>query len=334
MANILYLSCHSILEHSEVKLFTELGHKVLSLGAYQNPSKPQDEKRPAINGFYDDALQAIAIQTSKENLHQELIDWADIIVVMHRDDWILNNWDKFKGKTVVWRTIGQSIPDIEGRMSLPKTMGMKIVRYSPEERNLDNYAGEDAVIRFYADPDEFTGYTGEIEKVMTVAQSMKKREPYCGYGIFDEATRNNARVVFGPGNEEIPFSGGLLSYDELREAYKKHRVYFYTGTYPASYTLNFIEALMTGIPIVAIGKRLADLKIYPGVDCYEVDKIIKNGVNGFISDSVEDLSEYVNFLLERPIEAREIGLRGRDAAIELFGKNTIKRQWEEFLKSC
>lgn len=330
---ILYLSCHSILEYQEVKLFTELGHSVLSLGAYQNPSKPQDEKRPAINGFYDDALQAIAIQTSKDNLHQELIDWADVIMVMHVPEWIINNWTKLKGKTVVWRTIGQSVPDIETRMSLPRAMGLKIVRYSPEEKNIEGFAGEDAMIRFYADPDEFKGYTGEIEKVMTVAQSMKKRGDYCGYGIFDEATRNNARVVFGPGNEEIPYSGGLLNYDELREAYKKHRAYFYTGTYPASYTLNFMEALMTGIPIVAIGRRLADLKIFPGMDCYEVDKIIKNGVNGFISDSVEDLSEYVNFLLERPEEAKQIGENGRRTALELFGKNNIKSQWNDFFNT-
>ena len=255
---------------------------------------------------------------------------------MHKPEWALNNWTKFKGKRVIWRTIGQSTPEIETSMSLPKAMGLEIIRYSPEERNIEGYAGENAVIRFHVDPDEFKGYTGEISKVMTVSQSMKKRidhlgRDWCGYGIFDEASRNNARVVFGPGNEEIPYSGGLLSYDELREAYRKHRAYFYTGTYPASYTLNFIEALMTGIPIIAIGRKLANLEIFPGMDVYEVDKIIEHGVNGFISDSVEDLSEYVSFLLNRPKEAKKIGERGRKTAIEMFGIKNIKKQWEDFL---
>ena len=328
--NILYLSCHSILEYQEVKLFTELGHNVLSLGAYQNPAQPQDVKRPPINGFYDDALQAIAIQTSKENLHPELIEWADWIVVMHREDWITGNWDKFGRKKVVWRTIGQSIPDIEARMSLPKAMGMKIVRYSPEEATMENYAGQDAMIRFYADPQEYCGYTGEINKVMTVAQSMKKRDKYCGYDIMQSASEGYGRVVFGPGNEEIDFQGGLLSYAELKEAYRKHRVYFYTGTYPASYTLNFMEAMMTGIPIVAIGRKLADLKIFPGMDCYEVDKIIQNGVNGFVSDDIDELRIKIGFLLDNPVVAKKIGEAGRKTAIELFGKEKIKQQWKEF----
>lgn len=331
--NILYLSCHSILEFDEVKLFTELGHNVFSVGgAYQNPNSPQDIKRPGFKGFYDDHLQQVAIQCSKENLHPELIAWADLIYIMHKPEWVIQNWKNIKHKRVVWRSIGQSISDIEIQLSVPRSQGLKIVRYSPKEHNIPGFIGEDAMIRFYKDPDEFGPYTGERQEVITMAQSMKIREKFCGFEIFEQATRNFPRKLYGPGNEDSGIEGGLLRYKALRDAYRRSRVYFYTGTYPASYTLNFIEAFMTGIPVVAIGRQLADLKIWP-LNTYEVDELIEHGENGFVANNIDDLRELVRIMLEVPEEASFLGRNGRKTAIKLFGKKAIGAQWTAFFHS-
>jgi len=215
---------------------------------------------------------------------------------------------------------------------LPQTEGLKLVRYSPEEKNIPGYIGSDAMIRFYKDPDEFCGWNGSNEKIITVCQSMKKRQKYCGYGLFESVTKGLPKVVFGPNNEDIEENGGLLSFDDLKEAYRNHRVYFYTGTYPASYTLNFIEAMMTGIPIVAIGPKLADVGVWKGMKTYEVHKIIKHGKNGFCSDDPDELRGNVEYLLAHPDKAKEIGEAGRQTAIKLFGKEKIKEEWREFLE--
>lgn len=333
---ILYLPCHSILEFEEVKLFTELGHEVFSLGSYINPNTPHDPKRPKIEAPVNEYLLNVALQSSKENLHEKLIDWADVIFIQHKPEWVLNNWEKIKHKKVIWRTIGQSVPHIEAQMLLPFLSGMKIVRYSPEEKTIKDYAGESTIIRFYKDPEEFKGYTGEIPAVLNITQSMKERNRFCGYDIFRDATEGLARNLYGTPSRnsdlslmDDPIWRGELSFDALKEAYRANRTYFYTGTYPASYTLNFIEAMMTGIPIVAIGRKLANLNIFD-MDAYEVDKIIENGVNGYVSDNIEELRGYCKMLLENPEKAKEIGARGRETAIELFGKETIKNQWKEF----
>jgi glycosyltransferase involved in cell wall biosynthesis len=302
------------------------------MGGYVNPSSPHDIKRPGYKGYYNDHLVSVAIQCSKEDLHAELIDWADVILVMHRHDWIISNWEKMKHKKVIWRTIGQSVPDIERDLIPYREQGLKIIRYSPQEEHIKDFLGQDAVIRFYKDPEEYSHWKGHARKVMTVAQSMMQRGKFCGYEIMDEVTRGLDRVVFGPENEGIPYSGGLLSYEELKMAYRNHKVYFYTGTYPASYTLNFIEALMTGIPVVAIGKGLANLGYFQ-MDAYEVDKIIENGVNGFISDDIGQLKSYLNDLLYDDDLSKKIGQAGRKTAIELFGKENIKNQWRDFLES-
>lgn len=328
---ILYLSCHSVLEYDEVKILTELGHDVFSMGSYVNPASPHDIKRPGIDSRYFDHLVSVSMQCSKENLHQELVDWADAIIVMHRPDWILNNWDKIKSKRVIWRTIGQSVPDIESQMFLPHTQGMQIVRYSPEEANITNYAGCDAVIRFYKDMNEFGNWNGNTVKAITLCQSIDRRGLFCRYDIVKQLFDGLPGVIYGPENEGIQYGAGQLSYDDLKKTFRDNRVFVYTGTYPASYTLGFVEAMMTGIPIVAIGVELADIKLFPNMRTYEVHKIIKNGENGFCSDDVSYLKEQIIKLLADQQFARNIGEAGRKTAISLFDKELVKSQWRSFL---
>jgi glycosyltransferase involved in cell wall biosynthesis len=330
---ILYLSCHSSLEYDEGKLFTELGHTVFSFGAYLNPMSPHDIKRPGYQGYYDDHLVSVANQFSKDNLHKEMIDWADVIMVMHKPEWIIQNWDKMKKKTVVWRTIGQSVSENEHSLAIMRGEGMKIVRYSPNENTIPGYLGHDAIIRFYKDENEFTGYTGEKDTVITLAQSMKKRGLFCGYDIFEECTKGFNRIIYGPDNEDTDMAGGALSYEEMKQVMRENRVYFFTGTYPAPYTLNFIEAFMTGIPVVAIGPSLANLDIFPKHYLYEVDQFITNGVNGYISENKKELTKYVKKMIEEPELAKQIGAKGRETATLLFGKENIKQQWGEFFNS-
>lgn len=335
---ILYLSVHSILEYDEMKLFTEMGHEVYSVqGSYVNPNAPIDGKRPAFKGKEYDQLNAVSMQCSKEDLHQELVDWADVVYIMHKPEWLIKNWGKLHNKKVIWRSIGQSTPDIENQLIIPRMQGMKIVRYSPAEQKIRGYAGHSAIIRFYKDPEEFKDWTGEIDGVLNITQAMMKRGKSCGYDIFKDTTEGLRRALYGTQSlydDGTPMPDPLwkaqLTYDELKDAYRKHRVYLYTGTYPASYTLNFMEAWMTGIPVVAIGQQLADINAISGAYQYEVLDLIVNGENGYLSDSLPELRSYVEKLLKDPKEAKRIGENGRKRAIELFGRETIKNQWEVF----
>jgi glycosyltransferase involved in cell wall biosynthesis len=88
----------------------------------------------------------------------------------------------------------------------------------------------------------------------------------------------------------------------------------------------FMEAWMTGMPVVAIGKSLAGFNI-------EVPQLIANGVNGFTSDSLAELRRYISALLEDYGLAKKISSEGRKKAIELFDKGKIKGQWKCFFDS-
>ena len=331
--NILYLSCHETLEYDEIKLFTEMGHKVVSYGAYSTPQQ-SGILRPSIPKlFFDEELYSCVLQSSKDHLHDKLIQWADVIIVMHIDKWIYSNLERIRHKRVVWRSIGQSIPDIELRLKYLKAAGIQIVRYSPAESRIRGYCGSDGLIRFYKDKEVFNSWEGGTPQVITIAQQMchsgRKRE--LSWHIFEAISKGIDTRLYGLGNECAgDLWGGQLEFDEMLQVLRQSRCYFYTGTKPAPYTLGFIEAFMTGIPIVAIGKGIAYDEFYQQ-NTYEVEDIIRNGHNGFVSDSIDGLRDYCKQLLDNHRLAQKISAEARNTAIKLFSKEVVIKQWEKFL---
>lgn len=249
----------------------------------------------------------------------------------------MQNIEKLKGKKVIWRTIGQSVPwterDLEGYRGQ-----IKIVRYSPKEAVIPSYLGADAMIRFYKDPDEFIGWNGNNARLISFVQSPAQRGIFCRYDIMEQIMGGFPSDLYGTDTETIPGIGrGRVDYETQKQILRDSRVFLYTGTYPASYTLSFMEAMMTGIPIVAIGQGLANpeenIMHFQHQKTYEIHEIIKNGENGYVSDDINVLRHYIQSLLDNHELARRIGEAGRKTAIELFGKETIKQQWKGFLES-
>lgn len=336
--NILYESVHSILEHDEIKLFLELGHKVFSLnGAYQNGQG--DGKRPPLTMDINPHLQDVAMQCSRENIHQEIIDWSDIIIVMHRTDWIKNNWDKMKGKKVILRTIGQNNESNERDIEPLRKKGLLIVRMSESEKTIPNYQGEDVIIRFYKDEDEFKLYNGQTSRIVNISQAMfgndkvHSRGDHMAIDSFKKIVDGYPWRIYGSDNEYAGENyGGILTYEDLKTMLAFNRLFLYTGTQPSPYTLSFIEALMTGIPVVALGENLWN-SVYINQKTYDIPSILEVGVNGYYSDSIPQLRGWIKELLNDQDRAKEIGKKGRATAISFFGKNKIKNDWNKFLNS-
>lgn len=332
----MYLSCHSICEYEDVKLFTELGHEVLSQGAYKFPLSPEVKMRPPIPDAYrNEELRPLLHLTWGSPIPQPLIDWCDLIYILGVESWLPTNWERIKHKHVVWRSIGQSVDRTEAVIAQYRPKGLKVVRYSPLENRIPRYCGGDVMIRFYKDQDEYKDWNGNIPQVITVAQSMQKRGRFLKFDLFNQSTHGFQRKVYGTSNEDLgELWGGVLSYEELKQALRDNRVFFYTMTWPAPYTMAFMEAWMTGIPVIAIGRGLASYGKYglPTLEI-EVPSFINNGVNGFTSDSIPQLRNYVSQLLIDHSLAKRIGEEGRKTAIELFGKEKIKREWRQFFDS-
>lgn len=329
-----YLSCHEILEYDEVRLLTDLGHDVFSNGAYLDPEGHITLKRPGIPKLIAwPKLAEIAANTPKTALTAELIDPFDVLIVMHTPEQIISNWDRIKHKRVIWRTIGQSTQSIEKKLERMRSEGLQIVRYSPKERNIPGYIGEDALIRFYKDPGEFCGWVGDSDEVVNFTQSLKGRGQHVHYEEIMGSIAGFNSKVYGTDNDNLgAWNGGLVSFTKMLEVLKHARVFVYGGTWPASYTLSIIEAMMLGIPVVTIDRTLAQNVSYNDFEYFEADEIVEHGVSGFVGHSVQEMRGYIERLVNDYSLAQEISKTGRKRAIELFGRDQISDQWRKFLE--
>jgi glycosyltransferase involved in cell wall biosynthesis len=341
MTNVLICLSHSIEEYDQLRLLHSLGYGVASLGGYIDPAHPHDPKRPALPEIpcVPEIKAAVDAQGTDDNLGNAqkhipdaALEWLGddgAIIFHHYLDRLYEQWPRIRDwkagssrRRVIWRTVGQSVENNERQAQPFRAQGLEIVRYSPKERNIPSYAGEDALIRFYKDPDDYGGWTGEGEYVLGFGQHYVQRDPWTNYRFFKAATEGLPTRIVGPGSE-IVGGPGEISFDELRDELRRARVYLYTGTQPASYTLGLIEAMMTGTPVVSIGPKWFD--IFPhGPEMFEGGEIAVNWTNS-------------------PDEARAVaaawlggdyGNQGefmRHRALELFGRWTIAAQWKAFL---
>lgn len=339
---IALLLAHSIEEWHQVRLMHELGHEVFSIGAYIDPAHPGDDKRPPLPDvpFLEDLAKAVwstptpadnpdTLWAAKATLPDAVIDWADVFIVHHREwEWVVSNWPRIRHKRVIWRTVGQSLHDNESIMRELRPEGLQIVRYSPNERVIPYYAGEDALIRFWADPDELNGWTGEDAIVANVTQDMRGRGSWTGWDFWVEATQGLPAYPAGPKSEQWG-GAGSLSYPGLIDYLRRARVYCYTGTFPASYTLGLIEAMMVGVPVLAAGPHrwnaFAHAPYAPKL--YEAHEL----ATGW-SDSPMHIARAARDLLEDRDLAAEWSTRTREAAIATFGLPRIREQWRRFLE--
>jgi hypothetical protein len=341
--NVLLLLAHSIAEYDDMRMFTDMGVDVFSIGAYTDPRHPGDTMRPPLpDAPWHPELAALVAgdqMRHKEHLPDELIEWADVIIAHHYvREWLLYQWPRIKHKRVVWRTCGQSDPSLEAAMTPLRAQGLQIVRYSPAERRYFEgqgiFAGEDALIRFGKYPEDWGGWTGEDAVVGNLTQNMAQRGEHVGLPFWLAATEGLPVRPAGPGSEQLRGGIGALDYQSMREYLRRCRAYLYTGTIPASYTLGLIEAMLTGTPVVSIGPKtwgkLAHPDLFEGDELAHIDPITFAG-----GDFDPNEPAWANLVLQALLNdadgARVMSHLQRQRAIDLFDVRKVREQWAQFL---
>ena len=340
---ILYLSCHLVLEYDELRILTELGHDVTVIGGYIDPRNPHVDTRPALNIesieprrnkihelFNNNKNRGIPIEDCSNTLTGEIVNDYDCVYVMHKMEWIEKNWDVIKNKIVILRTIGQNLENNELLIKKYVQRGLKILRYSPKERELKNYAGEHGLIRFLKYKSDFNSRNLKNDRVITFGQNIFHRKNWCGSSIIESISQKVPFKLFGPGNEKYEFSGGKLSYEQQLYEYSTSSCYLYTGTFPAQYTLNFIEAMISGIPIVSVGKQLSQTFVEPYP--FEVPDILDR-VYGYYYDDVNSISDKLNNLLVDKKLNEEVSKKQIEVGFDLFSVEKNINNWQEFLNN-
>jgi hypothetical protein len=362
MTRIVQCLSHSIESYDQLRLYTDLGYEAVDIGGYIDPRAPHDPKRPAVPDapFVPEIKAAVDALGTPDNLGaaqsyipDAVLDWLGddgVLIYHHYLERLYGQWDHIRdwmkgapGRRVVWRSVGQSVENNE-RMAQPfRADGLERVAYSPKERNIPQYAGEDALIRFYKDPDEYCGWTGEDPIVINITQHLRQRDPYTNWRFWEAATQGLPRMALGPGSEIIG-GPGELSYEDMHTALRRARAYLYTGTQPASYTLGLIEAMMTGTPVISIGPEYHNIFPY-GPQLFEAHEILESlwerdgpdpfgglsfGPGSYVANP-DGARQYLRAFLEDIPMATVASAWTRQRAIELFGKDKIAAEWKAFL---
>ena len=165
-------------------------------------------------------------------------------------------------------------------------------------------------------------------------QSLKGRAVHCHYDEVMQIMNGLPAKVFGNDNEDLGvLNGGSLDYLHFKEVLRDHRVFVYGGTWPAPYTLGFMEALMTGIPVVALGQHLAQnpngIAQLDRFEFYEVHEFIKNGENGLLV-TIGDTQELSQAIISciRTDTGKQLGKKARKVVEEKFSLQSVVERYK------
>jgi glycosyltransferase involved in cell wall biosynthesis len=122
---------------------------------------------------------------------------------------------------------------------------------------------------------------------------------------------------------------GIASPEWHQQLLRDHCAAFVTGTWPAPYTLGFVEAWMTGIPVVHVGRRRF---AQDTIGAFEIDRLIRHGESGFLVDDVDEARAVFHELMSDHNLCEQVSNEGRKAAIKHFGRATATEKWSAFLK--
>lgn len=334
-------SWHGTMEYDELTILSELGHDWFSTGLYADPQNPLEDhaKRQKINKVVDSKLLKDFYDLNRGRkvngpviVTKNFVDNFDLVIAYHCCPYpffIRDNWEAIKHKPIIWRTYCQQNSANEFHINEYKKKGnITVVRVSSKEQTIPG-AMEAIVVRPYVDEEIYTNWEGNNKTVLTFNSFYNRRSLVSNTKIYTDYIRSEFKCeLYGCYSDNHPDVIGYLDWQDQVKKYQEHRVYFALGSKPAAITYNFMEALMTGSPVVTWGPKLGNFPSGDWSNTYEVSDIVTNGVNGFWSDDPSELQEVVALLLNNKEIAQEISTKGRELALKLFSKKAALDSWK------
>ena len=157
-------------------------------------------------------------------------------------------------------------------------------------------------------------YRGDTARGLVVINNIARRGRRLGGDIFAQARASVPLDLVGMGALE---AGGIgeIEHAQLPAFAAQYRFFFNPIRY-TSLGLAVIEAMMIGMPIVALATT-------------EMATVIDNGVSGYVSNDVPTLIARMQNLLDDPGHARRLGDGSRRYARERFSIERFAGDWDK-----
>jgi glycosyltransferase involved in cell wall biosynthesis len=155
-------------------------------------------------------------------------------------------------------------------------------------------------------------YTGEIERGIVVINNLSERGRRLGADIFAEVSKQVPLDLIGMGSEDIGGLGEVL-HPQLPQFISRYR-FFFNPIRHTSLGLAILEAMMIGVPIVALATT-------------EMTTVIRDGESGIIHTDIDYLVRRMNQLLQNRPLAQQLGEAGKQVANERFNIERFRKDW-------
>jgi len=170
-----------------------------------------------------------------------------------------------------------------------------------------------AVIKHCVDTELFAPGSKERESVaLSVVNDYQARDYCCNFGGWERITKDFPVKLVGS-SPDSTFSKAAESVDELVLAYQRSSIFLNTSTVSPVPT-SLLEAMACGCAVVTTATCM-------------IPEIVKNGVNGFISNDENELRGYIQKLIAEPALARKLGEAARATVLADFGVDVFVNNW-------
>ena len=157
-------------------------------------------------------------------------------------------------------------------------------------------------------------YHGNLDRGIVIVNGLQSRGRRLGADIFDRVRADVPLDLVGMQAEKLG-GHGEVPHRHLAEFTSQYRFFFNPIRY-TSLGLSVCEAMMIGMPVIALATT-------------EMTTVIENGVSGYVDTNVDRLIEVMQQLRDSPKEALQLSQGARKVAEERFNIERFKRDWDQ-----
>jgi hypothetical protein len=160
-------------------------------------------------------------------------------------------------------------------------------------------------------------YRGDLARGLVAVNHLARRGRRLGADIFLDARAGVPLDLVGMDAEAL---GGLGEVEHAAlPAFAAHYRFLFSPVRFGSLSLAVIEAMMIGMPVVALATA-------------EMATVIENGESGFVDTNPARLLSAMQELVRDPALARRLGQRARQRALQRFGIERFAADWDAALR--
>lgn len=167
----------------------------------------------------------------------------------------------------------------------------------------------------------FKGYNGDLPRAVNISNHFKERDHWLGYEIFREILRRGDIMADVIG-ENTPPEGlvecylGSISDPKVMAGVAGTRRFYLNTTQLSPLPLSLLEAMAIGLPVVTTAKQ-------------HIPEVVRNGVEGFISNDVDELVAGALKLLAHRELAHDMGCAATERIASKFSMTNFVRNWNQ-----